>query len=71
MVIICGNKYMDTCWVYEYIVRNDEIVQTVVFGEEEVERLYRDARYKAGMVSGACEGKDAVGSGKWYIIRKI
>ena len=62
---------MDTCWLYECIVRNDEIVQTVVFGEEEVERLYRDARYKAGMVSGGCEGKDAVGSGKWYIIRKI
>ena len=33
MVVICGNKYMDTCWVHEFIVRNGEIVQTVLFGE--------------------------------------
>ena len=28
-----GKKYVDTCWVYEWMIRNGEIVQTVAFGD--------------------------------------
>ena len=71
MVVICGNKYMDTWWVYEYTVCNGEIVQTVLVREGYAERLYCDARYNAVMVGGGCGGKDTMGSGKWCIIKKI
>ena len=39
MFIIVESKDVDTCWVYEWMVHNGEIVQTVLCEVKKVERL--------------------------------
>ena len=39
MFIIVESKYVDMCWVYEWMFHNGEIVQTVLCEVKKVERL--------------------------------